>query len=33
MVGLDWVEEKAVEEAALEWEPGVSCWFRLRQER
>ena len=24
MVGLDWVEEKAVEEAALEWEPGVS---------
>ena len=32
MVGLDWVEEKAVEEAALEWEPGVPCWFRLRQE-
>ena len=24
LVGLDWVEEKAVEEAALEWEPGVS---------
>ena len=25
MVGLDWAEEKAVEAAALEGEPGVSC--------
>ena len=25
MVGLDWAEEKAVGEEALEWEAGVSC--------